>query len=139
MKTARGLMEWLFMVPDGRRSAWSIIKWWELRRIPYNLIVGSVGTCSLLLFFFFITQSGELKPGEDAEEPLAIIAAPFLMNFAYTAGWVMEVFVNGFSPKGTGRTGPTLLKLCLACSLLAALAPSILWGVIWLTHLATRR
>ena len=82
MKAARRLMEWLFTVPDGRRSAWSIIKWWELRRIPYNLIVGIVGVCSLLLFFFFISQSGELKPGEDAEEPLAIIAAPFLMNFA---------------------------------------------------------
>lgn len=61
------------------------------------------------------------------------------MNFAYTAGWVMEVFLNGFSPEGTGRTGPTLLKLGPAFSLLAALAPSILWGVIWLTHLATRR
>lgn len=138
MKSGGALTEWLFTVPDGRRSSWAIIKWWEVRRIPYNLIVGSVGVCSLLLFFFFITHSGELKAGEDAEEPLAIIAAPFLMNFAYTAGWVLEVFLNTFSPEGTGRTGPMLLKLGMAFSLLAALTPSILWGFFWLMHLATR-
>jgi hypothetical protein len=35
---------------------------------PYNLIVGMTGFISLLLFFLFITKSGELKPGEDAIE-----------------------------------------------------------------------
>jgi hypothetical protein len=65
-------INWLFAVPEEPRPWWKIIIWWEVRRIPYNLIVGSVGFISLLLFFLFINLAHELKPGEDAVEPMAL-------------------------------------------------------------------
>ncbi len=82
---------WMFSVPAEPRSLLGVIGWWELRRIPYNIIVGSVGLCSLILFFVFITHCDVLEPGEDAEEPIAIILAPFLINICYTGGWFVEI------------------------------------------------
>src|SRR6185503_20909678 len=86
--------EWMFSVREGERSATDIILWWELRRIPYNLIVGPTGLISLLLFYFFISRTNALKPGEDAVEPIALLAAPVVMNICYTAGWVVEGFLD---------------------------------------------
>ena len=40
----------MFSAPLGHRSALDVILWWELRRLPYNLIVGFVGLCSLVFF-----------------------------------------------------------------------------------------
>ncbi|MBI3028029.1 MAG: hypothetical protein HYY64_00745 [Candidatus Rokubacteria bacterium] len=58
--------------------------WWEVRRIPFNLIVGVYGVVCLVAFFWAITTSGHLQPGEDAVEPLALLAAPFGINVLYT-------------------------------------------------------
>jgi hypothetical protein len=110
----------------------SIIGWWELRRIAYNVIVGSVGLCSLVLFFVFITHCGVLAPGEDAEEPLAIIFAPFLINICYTAGWFVEIISRFIFRERIERLGPLLLKFGLGLSLSVALLPSVYWGVYWL-------
>ena len=109
-----------------------IVGWWELRRIPYNVIVGSVGLCSLVLFFVFITHCGVLAPGEDAEEPLAIILAPLLINICYTAGWFVEVISRVLLRERIERLGPLLLKLGFGLSLFVALLPSVYWGVYWL-------
>jgi hypothetical protein len=49
---------WLFAPHAGNSSAFDIVAWWELRRVPFNLIVGSIGGCSLALFFLFISPSG---------------------------------------------------------------------------------
>jgi hypothetical protein len=122
----------MFSVPQEPRSALGIIGWWELRRIPYNIIVGSVGLCSLVLFFVFITYSGVLAPGEDPEEPIAIIMAPFLINIFYTAGWVVELISRFIIREKVERLGPLLLKLGLGFSLLVALLPSVYWGAYWL-------
>ena len=74
--------DWFLGVSEQPQTWLAIIGWWELRRIPYNLIVGGVGFISLLLFFLFINLAHELQPGEDAIEPLALLAAPVLLNIA---------------------------------------------------------
>lgn len=130
----RRFLDWLFAVPAGKRSVWTIIWWWELRRLPYNLIVGSVGVCSLLLFFFFITHSGELRPGEDAEEPLGIIVAPFLMNICYCGGALLEIVLRWLSRGQAEDVGPRLLRTGLIFSLVVVMIPSVLWGLIWISR-----
>ena len=119
----------MFSVPPEPRSLLGVIGWWELRRVPYNVIVGSVGLCSLVLFFLFITQSGVLQPGEDAEEPMAIILAPFLINICYTGGWIVEIVSRFVLRERVERLGPLLLKLGLCLSLVVALLPSVYWGL----------
>src|SRR5262245_54057991 len=110
MHRIRKFREWMFSVREGERSATDIILWWELRRIPYNLIVGTTGLISLLLFYFFISRTNALEPGEDAVEPIALLAAPVVMNICYTAGWVVEGFFDKAQADENEVLGPKLLR-----------------------------
>src|SRR5258708_36117381 len=84
--------------------------WWELRRIPFNVIVGTYGVVCLLAFFWAIGTSGRLEPGEDAVEPLALLAAPFAINVLYTLGWLVEVPARLANHRLPTRFGTVLLK-----------------------------
>lgn len=116
---------WMFQAPAIPRSDWAVVGWWELRRIPYNLIVGSVGVVSLIIFFVCVATSDDLGPGEDAIEPLAILFAPIMMNVGYCAGWFVENILRWNTPDEAGVFGPLLLKLGLGFSLLVVTAPAI--------------
>ena len=120
-------LDWFFGVPPRPTTAWSVVLWWELRRIPFNVIVGLYGLVCLTAFFWAITTSGQLRPGEDAVEPLALLAAPFGINALYTLGWLVEVpsrqFVSDLSP----QFGPLLLKLGLGFGLVCITAPAAFW------------
>lgn len=127
-------VRWLFGRPEEPRNPFQVILWWELRRIPYNLIVGGAGTISLLLFYFFIVHSHVLRPGEDAVEPMALIIAPFVINILYTGGWVVELVIYLFLRRAT-RIGPILLAVGTAFSLCVIAVPGVVWGLFWLVHL----
>lgn len=118
---------WLFSVPDTQRSGFDVIVWWEQRRIPYNLVVGGIGFVSLVIFFVCIVSSGELGPGEDAVEPLALIFAPIAVNICYCAGWIVENILRVLWPSKQQLFGPMLLKLGLGFSLFVATFPAVFW------------
>jgi len=131
----RKILQWLFFVTDEERSLGQIILWWGKRRIIYNLLVGLAGFISLLLFFYFITKSGELKPGEDAIEPLALLMAPIFINIGYTLGWVVEVILRIFQRNRFQRVSCGLMKAGLLFSLAVVIFPSVYWGLryMWQT------
>jgi hypothetical protein len=124
----------MFTVPLGDRSDLRVILWWEQRRLPYNLIVGIVGLCSFAIFGLAIWQSGALKAGEDAVEPLALLAAPILVNIAYTAGWITEIAARRLWPEKAAPIGPVLLRIGLVLSIGLELIPSVAWGIRWAAH-----
>ena len=126
--------KWLVSTPQELRPWWKVIVWWELRRIPVNILVGCVGFISLLGFFLFITLAHELKPGEDAVEPLVLLATPILFNIGYTAGWIAELFLRIVWKERNPVIASALLKLGLSGSLFCALMPSVVWFVIWITR-----
>jgi len=132
----RRFISWLFTVPSEEANIGSIIRWWEIRRIPYNIVIGGIGIVSLMLFFFFIDRSHVLKPGEDAEEPLALIAAPFIINLCYTLGWMVECGLRVTRLKKTRKIGLLLFKSGWGFSIVVALFPSVYWGIYYLTHVA---
>lgn len=66
---------WLFANPNTDRW-WRAVVWWELRRIPFNVVIGTYGFICLMIFFWAIVTSGQLQPGEDAVEPIALFLAP---------------------------------------------------------------
>ena len=108
--------------------------WWEARRLPYNAFVGVLGCVALRVFFIAITESGELKPRQDAVEPLALLAAPVLANVAYTFGSITEVLVNLVRGSGARRVGPALLHAGLVFSAVVVLAPAAFWSTAWAIH-----
>ena len=115
----------------------------ETRRLPYNIIVAVSGFVSLILFYVFILASGELKPGEDAVEPLALIAAAFILplaiNICYTFGWVLEssyyLFTKYLLFKEPKKINRILFSISLIFSITVVFIPSALWGGYLLVRL----
>jgi hypothetical protein len=121
------VLRWLFSGPAQPITTWRVIVWWEVRRIPFNVIIGAYGLLCLAVFFWAITTSGHLKPGEDAVEPLALLAAPFGINALYTLGWLVEVPSRFLVRRLSPRFGPVLLALGLALGLFLISIPAGLW------------
>ena len=117
----------MFGRPAAGRSLGKVVLWWELRRIPFNLIVGFYGIVCLAIFFWAIGTSNELQPGEDAVEPLALIAAPFVINALYTLGWLVEVSTRILVPNLSPRFGPILLLVGLCFGLFLITIPAAFW------------
>jgi hypothetical protein len=106
-----------------------VVVWWEKRRFPYNVVIGTVGLISLVIYYFLLETSGYLKPGEDAIEPFALILAPILINICYTGGWIAELVLRLFGLKEK-RIATVLLGIGMVVSLLCALAPALMWTVL---------
>lgn len=110
-----------------------IIRWWEARRLRFNGLVGAVGALTWVLVL--IAGSAAVKPGEDFEEPLAMIFGPlvyaFLANACYTLGWLVDTRFY----QGTPRTW--LYKSGLIFSIVLTALPGA-WAVIaWLITVYT--
>jgi cytochrome bd-type quinol oxidase subunit 1 len=110
--------------PTPADSLWSIIGWWERRRVPYNLFLAAMGIPSLVLFYWAMDASHTLQSGEDAVEPMAVIVAPLLANVAYTVGWMVEGI--GRNRPWVSPDGPRLMRMGLSFSLFVMLAPTLL-------------
>ena len=99
------MFRWL-VAPQWQPTVWQTIVWWELRRVPVNLLIGGYGVMCLVVFAWAIVTSHVLEPGEDAIESLAVIAAPIAFNACYTLGWLVEVPAPSPIPgcrRGSGR------------------------------------
>jgi hypothetical protein len=125
-------LAWFFSRPKEASSWIKVVSWWEIRRIPYNAIVILAGIISSLLFLVFIQLAHELKPGEDAIEPLALFAAFIIVNVLYTGGWMVELVSRGIRQHLSPRFGPVLLKVGTALSIGVILLPTVVWFFIWI-------
>jgi len=119
---------WLFSNPKDQDSPKGVIVWWEARRLPFNLIIGTYGILCLVVFVAAITTSGHLQPGEDAVDPLALVAAPIVINVLYTLGWMVELTARSLEPGLSPRFGPRLLKLGFGLGLFLSTMPAALWS-----------
>jgi hypothetical protein len=109
-------------------STWNAILWWEYRRIPFNLALLVIGVGSVLV----VEAVGQriLEPGEDAVEPMllmaAIVAYAVAANLFYTLGWVVELIVRRYDPVVGRKSARVMFKLGFVGSCLLTTAP------IWL-------
>ena len=112
-----------------------IVLWWEARRLGFNAWVGAVGAATWILVL--VAGSAAVKPGEDFEEPLAMILGPFiyclLANACFTLGWIVDTLFY----QGTPRT--RLYKSGLVFSVVLTALPGA-WAVVaWLITVYTGR
>ena len=115
------------------KRAWQVIGWWESRRIPYNLIVGSAGVFSssvivsigLVGYFFFHSEF----PAPTGLTILAVIIYAVIANLCYTGGWVAELIVRKAWTEEADRFAVLSFSLGLAFSVLLTLLPGLLAGV----------
>lgn len=113
---------WMFAAPDSG-SPLRIIAWWELRRIPFNLLIGLYGFVCLIAFEW--GMSAVLTHGEDAVEPMALLALPFVINILYTLGWLLEVPCRGLRPGLTLRFAPRLLRTGIILGVILISIPAV--------------
>lgn len=70
-----------------------IIKWWELRRIPYTIVIATAGVLSYFTANSIISMYAQR--GEDFLNPSSLLigvpAAVFVANVFYTCGWVADL------------------------------------------------
>lgn len=76
----------LWRVPEGPRPWYKIVLWWELRRIPYNVIVGLTGAISGGITLYYAGGLGN---------PILVVLLYGLgANACYTAGWMTELIIT---------------------------------------------
>lgn len=131
---ARDIVDMLFPPPAYRRSPLGLLKWWESRRLQYNVTVGGVGLASLLAVWLF----GVLPPAATGQViPLRVVAVYGIMaNLCYTLGWLTELAVERLWGERAPMLGPALFRQGLSFSLGLTLLPVVLAGLSWVVRLA---
>jgi hypothetical protein len=92
------------------RPWYQIIIWWELRRIPFNIIMYFIGVASFYIGYITI--------------PLLYIILGLLLNIGYTLGWIIELIVI----KDLGN-GPKMKYPSIAFFTILALSMLIVFGI----------
>src|SRR4051812_24880410 len=116
------------------KRPWDAIAWWEIRRIPFNLLVLAAGVLSILIIELIGTRL--VKPGEDVEEPIGILMAvaayAVAANLCYTLSWITELIWSRGDTSRTESTRPKLFRAGLIFSAALTLLPAILIPAAWL-------
>ena len=112
-------------------GVWEIIKWWEVRRIPFNLIVGVTGLLSGTMVFG-VAFVAERVTGEATGWPdppmfifLAVIAYGIMANVCYTGGWVMELLASRVWGDRAEAMGEISFTLGMLFSVALTLLPAV--------------
>lgn len=122
------ISEFLFPAP-AHRSLGGIIRWWESRRLHYNLIVGSTGLFSLAAVWVI----GSLPPdGNISPPPLQLVLAfGVLANLCYLLGPAVEAAVGTIWGRKILPVGPVLFRIGLTFSVGLTLLPTLLITLNW--------
>ncbi len=122
----------IFDIAASPASRGDVIRWWESRRVAYNLVLLVIGVVAVVAV---VGLGGYLvKPGVDFEEPLGILFGvplyAIVANVCYTFGWIVELWMIG-SNLGRHRTlGPRLFKAGFVFSCFLTSLP--IWWVLFL-------
>jgi hypothetical protein len=116
--------------PSAGDSFWEIFCWWELRRLPYNLIVGSVGVLSSGVILVLAAIASEIfnEPLGLPDPPIlavfGVIAYGIAANVCYTGGWLTEWVVRKVWRERAGVFGEISFVLGVVFSVLLTLVPA---------------
>jgi hypothetical protein len=114
----------------------AVIIWWEIRRLLFNLVLLVVGLVAILGFEWIMNSA--IPPGQDAEEPLGLVAGAlvyaFLANCCYTLGWVSELAWRKRNPVEARRMGIGAYRLGLLFSACLTTLPFWFACAFWILH-----
>ena len=95
------LVRMLYPAPAERRPG-AILRWWEKRRLPYNLIVGASGLAAAPLH--------TVVHGVPPDFFTGVVAVGVFANVAYTLGSIVEVAVHTLWGRKILPIGPVLFR-----------------------------
>ena len=113
-----------------------VIRWWELRRLLYNVVLLVVGVTAIMGMEWLMTKVIPL--GEDAVEPMILVLGVFvyglMANLLYTSGWLIELWGRKSDPKSARRRGQWMFRAGLVFSCLLTSLPFWLACLYWIMH-----
>ncbi len=126
----------LFPLPDYRRTPMTLLRWWESRRLTYNVAVGGAGLVTLgCLALFSVVPPG--LPG-----PVfvwrGVVVYAVLANLGYSLGWAAEVAMRALWREKAPDAGPALFRQGLSFAIGLTLLPIPLMGLGWLARVVAR-
>ena len=113
------------------RSTWAVIKWWESRRLAYNLTVGAAGLLTLGAHGLFFSLLPPRAPGQG----VAWAVVPFyavLANLCYTLGSAADLFIRRKWGDAYEAVGPTMFRYGFVFSVGLTLLPIPMFAIGWL-------
>ena len=122
----------LFPAPAEVRNTAGIFKWWESRRLTFNVVVGAAGLVTLTAINLIALlpplsmQVGVFWPG--------VLAYAVLANMFYSLGFVTEAAMQRAWHEETPRVGPPLFRQGLVFSVGLTLLPIALMGINYGVH-----
>lgn len=126
------LTEFLFPAPAERRFG-AILKWWEKRRLAFNLAIVGAGAFTYA-YGTVITLLPPLSEGLDyppLEGPLTVL---IIANLVYLLGPTAETILSRLLGRDAPATGPGLFRAMLTLGVGAALLPSLVMTFIWVAR-----
>jgi hypothetical protein len=111
----------------------AIIKWWEIRRIAFNIAVGICGviTLAVLLVVAAVASSKLNEPLGLPDPPIiavfAVITYAVGANICYTGGWVIELVVKKVWGERSGAFWQIAFLLGMLFSIILTLSPSLIF------------
>ena len=126
------LAEFLFPAP-AERSVGGILKWWEGRRLQYNVFVGSAGLVTLGVFRVFTwIISEDMVPWQ------AVVVFGVAANVCYLLGPTVELLMDRLWGRKLLPVGPALYRMGLTFSVGLALLPALIFSVMSVVVLLLR-
>ena len=116
------LTEFLFPAP-ARRSVSGIVRWWESRRLAYNVFVGGAGLVSLGVVNLIALVSG--VPTVESQW-IVVVAFGVTANLCYLLGPTVEIALQKLWGEKLLPVGPSLFRMGLTFSVGLALFPALL-------------
>ena len=125
------LTEFLFPLPARRRDLGTVLRWWESRRVAYNLIVGAAG-CATVAIVTLLSALPVMRGA--ATPPLAMLLIGvtvygILANLCYCFGPIAELSMYHIWGDEAPRAGPALFRQGLIFSVGLTLFPIALAGL----------
>ena len=107
----------LLAKPDPEPTAGAIIRWWEARRLHYNVLIL---VWALILYLAAHIETGRIDPEAFNLASLYVYLLLFQLpaNIFYTGGWIADLVVKKVLRLPSARFGPFALGLGIAVSLL---------------------
>jgi hypothetical protein len=114
------LTKFFFRAPYAAPKTSEIFRWWEARRLAYNLAVGAAGIMSLSAMYVL----GAVLNDDVGQIPfIAIAVYGVLANLCYFLGPVADTWIMKKWGRQYSEVGPTLFRYGFAFSVALTLLP----------------
>lgn len=115
------------------RRPWDAIVWWEIRRIPFNLVVLAVGALSGRILF--VIGNRLFGPNSEFGDPfLGVVLYAIGANLCYTLGWTTELLWSWGNTAQTESVRPKIFRAGLIMSAVVTLLPAAILSLFWLIY-----